>query len=246
MGAKAAITGTLDVSVVGSDGSSIIPNADGSINVTSTGVGGAVSIPDGADVAEGAKADAAYAGSGNATVISALKAIANSALSNTPATVQGGTASAGAVTFSPVTLGGRAATALPTAVADGQVVNDMRDKYGRSIVRNALRELMGDATITLTSTVTETTLIAAVASTFNDVYGVIIENISATVCEVSFRDTTAGTIRFNIEVPANDTRGFMLPPGGGFNQATVNTNWTAQCGTSVASIKITVLYTKNA
>lgn len=157
----------------------------------------------------------------------------------------GGTASGSSLTASPLTGGGLAKTANPTAVSDGQVVNSTHDKLGKQVVVGSIRDLKADAALTLTSTTTETTLIAQIASTFIDVYGLIVANISATACEVIFRDTTAGTARFSIEVPAGDTRGFMLPESAAYKQTTVNTNWTAQCGTSVASIKINALYVKN-
>lgn len=157
----------------------------------------------------------------------------------------GGTASGSSLTASPLTGGGLAKTANPTAVSDGQVVNSTHDKLGKQVVVGSIRDLKADAALTLTSTTTETTLIAQIASTFIDVYGLIVANISATACEVVFRDTTAGTARFSIEVPAGDTRGFMLPESAAYKQTTVNTNWTAQCGTSVASIKINALYVKN-
>lgn len=44
------------------------------------GGGGATTIADGADVAQGAKADAAWSGAGDATVVSALKTVATAAL----------------------------------------------------------------------------------------------------------------------------------------------------------------------
>lgn len=47
------------------------------INITGGTGGGAATIADGADVAEGAKADAAYAGSGSASVVSILKGLYN-------------------------------------------------------------------------------------------------------------------------------------------------------------------------
>lgn len=159
--------------------------------------------------------------------------------------VFGLTASGSSLTSAPLTAGGLAKTANPTAVADAQVVNSLHDKLGKQVVVGSIRDLKADATITLTSTTSETTLVAAIASTFNDVYGLIIENTSATATEVSFRDTTGGTVRFNFYVPAGDTRGFMLPESAAWKQATVNTNWTAQCGTSVASVKIAAMYVKN-
>lgn len=51
---------------------------------SSGGGGGAVTIANGADVTQGAKADSAYGGSGDATVISALKALYNSVTSSIP------------------------------------------------------------------------------------------------------------------------------------------------------------------
>lgn len=139
-----------------------------------------------------------------------------------------------------------ARTTNPAAATDGNLVGPMADKLGRQVVViGQVRDLKTDAQLTLTSSVAETTLLAAVASTFQDMYGLIIENTSATPCEVEFRDTTGGALRFSFEVPANDTRGFMLPSSDGYKQAAVNTNWTAKCITSVASIKISALFVKN-
>jgi hypothetical protein len=74
------------------------PNADGSIPTTPTGSGSAVTIADGADVAQGAKADAAYAGSGAASVVAALKGI----YAATAAALPAGTNAIGKVTPLPV------------------------------------------------------------------------------------------------------------------------------------------------
>jgi hypothetical protein len=98
---------------------------------------------------------------------------------------------------------------------------------------------------TITSSTTETTVLTAVAATYLDVYGVIAANTSASATEVVFRDATAGTARFSIMVPAGETRGFMLPASSAHNQTTLNNNWTAQCGTSVASVKVTVFAIKS-
>lgn len=164
----------------------------------------------------------------------------------TGATAVGGlTASGSSLAAAPVTKGGLAKTANPTAVADGQVVNSLHDKLGKQVVVGSLRDLKGDQRTILTSTTTETTIVTAVASTFLDLYGLEIENTSATAVSVSFRDVTAGTVRFSYTVPPNDIRGFMLPESAAKKQATVNTAWTAQCGTSVASVNITAYYVKN-
>jgi hypothetical protein len=141
--------------------------------------------------------------------------------------------------------GGIAQTANPSAATAGNLVGALHDKLGKRVVVGSIRDLKADAALTLTSTTTETSLIAAIAATFNDVYGLIVTNTSAAACEVVFRDALAGTPRFSISVPANDTRGFMLPESAAYKQTTVNTAWTAQCGTSVASIKISAMYVKN-
>ena len=136
-------------------------------------------------------------------------------------------------------------TAAPTAKTDGQAVPFIADKVGKLIAVGSIRDLKGNQFTTITSSTAETTVVTAVASTFLDVYGCIIENTSGTACKVTFKDSTAGTTQFEIYVPAGDTRGFMMPEGGAFKQTTVNTNWTATCSTSVASIVISMLYVKN-
>lgn len=161
------------------------------------------------------------------------------------AMVSGATASGSAVAANPVTVGSQAATSLPTAVSNAQVVNNMSDKFGRSVViPQGTRDIVNPITkLILTASTTETTLISAVASTFNDLLSLIVINTSATATQVDFRDSTAGTIRASIYVPAGDTRGvvFQTP----MPQAAVNTAWTAQCGTSVSSVIITGQYIAN-
>lgn len=159
--------------------------------------------------------------------------------------IGGPTASGSTIVSKPTTTGGRAGTTMPTKVADGQVVNTFLDVTGRIVtVMNAPRELVLPITrLVLTASTAETSLIAAVASTFNDILELVIVNTSATGCLVDFRDSTGGTIRHTLYVPPTDTRGvvFQVPTP----QAGVNTVWTAQCGTSVSSIIITGKYIAN-
>jgi hypothetical protein len=136
-------------------------------------------------------------------------------------------------------------TALPAAATAGNLVGATGDVFGRQVViTQAMRDIVLPMTqLTLTSTTTETSLIAAVASTFLDLVSVVVINTSATVCQVDFRDSTAGTIRLTLMVPPTDTRGvvYSVP----LPQNAVNTAWTAKCGTSVASIIITGSYITN-
>lgn len=159
--------------------------------------------------------------------------------------VIGATASGSSLTVAPVTEGGLAKTANPTAVTDGQVVNATFDKLGKQVVVGSIRDLKVNTPTTITNSTAETTVLTAVASTFLDVYGVIVANTSAAACSVAFKDATAGTTQFTVDVPAGDTRGFMLGESAAVKQGTVNNNWTATCSGSVSSIVITMLAVKN-
>ena len=158
--------------------------------------------------------------------------------------VGGPSASGNSVTASPVPLV-RAATANPTAVANGQVVNLMADKLGKLVAVGSIRTLRASTVTTITSSTAETTIVAQVASAFLDLYGLILANTSASSTTVIIKDSTGGTTRAEFEVPAGDTRGFTLPSDSGIPQATVNNNWTATCGTSVASLVVTALTVSN-
>lgn len=139
----------------------------------------------------------------------------------------------------------QARTTNPTAAADGNGVIPVTDKLGKQVVVGSIRDLKTQQTTTITASTSETTVLTAVASTFLDVYGVIIANSSATATSVTFKDATSGTTRFTIYVPAGDTRGFMLPESGAYNQSAVNGNWTATSSASVTSLFITLFAVKN-
>lgn len=155
--------------------------------------------------------------------------------------VVGNIASDGVDAGNPVKIGTVGRTTLPTAVADGDRVNTMGNKYGELVTVHAIREMRGNQVTTITASVAETTIVTAVASFMLDLYGLIVTNTSATGVNVAIRDSTAGTIRMNIAVPAGETRGYMLPASDGHKQATANNNWTAQVSASVTSVVITAL-----
>jgi hypothetical protein len=156
-------------------------------------------------------------------------------------TVANGTADAG----NPLKVGGKAYTTNPTAVTTAARSDFITDKVGKQVTVQSIRDLKGDQATTITSSTTETTIVTATAATFNDVFAIIITNTSTTGTEVVIRDVAAGTPRFSFFVPGGDTRGFMLNESAAYKQTTVNTAWTAQCGTSVASIKINASYVRN-
>lgn len=95
---------------------------------------------------------------------------------------------------------------------------------------------------TITSSTAETAITASVARAYLDLYGIIISNSSATASEITIKDSLAGTTVMTFETEAGKTTGFMLPWQSAVQQTGTNSTWTATCGTSVASIKITALY----
>jgi len=135
-------------------------------------------------------------------------------------------------------------TALPTAATASNLTQALSDKYGRQVViPGTVRDLVGTQTTTISSSTSETTIVTAAASVFNDLTAITVSNTSATATRVDFRDTTAGSVLFSIYIPAGDVRGvaFQRP----VPQTSVNTNWTAQSSTSVADLRIYVVYDKN-
>jgi hypothetical protein len=159
-----------------------------------------------------------------------------------PWLVGGDVASGSADSGNPVKIGGIAAglTANPTPVTVGQRVNAYVDKVGRQIVAGSPRALKVSTYTTLTTT-TETTIIGATVSAFNDLYSLVITNSSATSTFVDIRNTTGGAVVMTIAAPAGDTRGFTVPVDSAMNQSTANTNWTAQLRTAVTSVNITAM-----
>jgi len=138
----------------------------------------------------------------------------------------------------PVKVGGRAMTTARTAVADGDRADLAVDVQGRVITEPyGPRELDVMQATVITSSTAETTVVTAVASTFLDIIDVIVCNKSASATLVTFKDSTSGTTRFYLYVPAGATVGFS---GQRWPQATVNNNWTATCGTSVDSVYISI------
>lgn len=107
------------------------------------------------------------------------------------------------------------------------------------------RDNLGNQATTITSSTSETTIITADATYKLDLYGLVLTNTSATATKVTIKDSTEGTTRFVFQVPATDTRGFMLPVDSAHKQAAANNNWTVTCGTSVADLVVTALFVKN-
>jgi len=141
-------------------------------------------------------------------------------------------------------LGVRADTLADVSGATGDYIQMTTDLKGRVMVGSAPRTLKLNQVTTITASTAETTIVTAVASTFLDLYGLIVTNTSATAVTIALKDATAGTTRLNIAVPPGDTRGFMLPIDAAIKQTAVNNNWTATTQ-SVTSVIITALTVSN-
>lgn len=142
-------------------------------------------------------------------------------------------------------LGVRNDTLADRTSTDADYSAPSTDVKGRLITTGAPRALKVQQQTALTASTAETTILTAVASTFLDLYGLIITNSSGTGANITIKDATAGTTRMNFWVPANDTRGFMLSMDAAHNQAALNNNWTATSSASVTSILITALAVKS-
>lgn len=163
----------------------------------------------------------------------------------TASNTAGDIANDGADSGNPVKVGGVARTA-PTGVSTtGDRVNAMFDLYGKLIVRESLREDLGNQQTSINASTSETTIVTADATYKLDVYGLILTNTSATGTKVTIKDSTTGTTRFVFYVPPTETRGFQVSPSGAHKQAAANNNWTATCGTSVATLEVTAMTTRS-
>lgn len=122
----------------------------------------------------------------------------------TPTGVKGSIASGSTASDPPVTQGCRAATAAPTAVTDGQVVNAMCGVEGKQVVLPyAIKELALRGSASTTAN-TATTLIAAQgASVKTYITGLQCSNTSATTTYVTMNDSASSV--------------FIVPAGGGSN-----------------------------
>jgi len=155
-----------------------------------------------------------------------------------------GTNTIGTVNIAASQLAPLATTAQPMATGF-QLVGLPTDQPAISVREVIARASKGVTQTTISASTTETTIVAAVASTFVDIYGLILANTGSTACAVTLKDATAGTTRAKIYVPAGDTRGFMADAGSAMQQAVVNNNWTATCSASTAAMEVTAMWVRN-
>lgn len=163
--------------------------------------------------------------------------------------VRGTTSPGGSISDDPITTGSRAATTNPTAVTDGTVVYDMRDKMGRAVVVNEhVRALRVQNTITITNSTTETTLLAAGASgVFHDLTMLVLTNATATAVTVTLKDATAGTTRgiYDLAAIGAGNSSIILPFPTTLLQATAANNWTLTLSVNTVTVHAQVTAVKN-
>lgn len=154
-------------------------------------------------------------------------------------TVAGANAHDSSTLGNPIQMGAKAQNVLVTAVSHLDTSNIMVDVRSRLVAYGSSpREFSTVSTVTLTASTAETTLIAAVASTFNDITFLCIQADSAT--RIDLRDTTGGSVKLPVSVLAGET--VIVKIGSQpLKQTTVNTNWTVQSSASVSSVRITAI-----
>lgn len=145
--------------------------------------------------------------------------------SSTP--VAGTAAHDAAQSGNPVRVATRARSSNYTAVANDDVTELLTDLNGRIVVQLGQIPQLQDLNRVTTTAATETTLIAAVASVRHGIHKLTIANRDVAAHTVDVRDTTAGTIRETVIIPAGQTYTAVYPHG--LWQSAVNTNWTFQC-----------------
>lgn len=123
-----------------------------------------------------------------------------------------------------------------------------KDNFGRNILTIVnSRDRIKTASITLSASTSETTLIPAnLVGNYHDILAIVVNNTStSTNSRVDFRDTTAGTVVLSLQsIGGAGPVGFSLG-GVVLPQSSPNANWTAQCATSTTDIRILVIYTIN-
>lgn len=190
--------------------------------------------------------------SSNPTVI--LSSVATVTLSSNPTvipssifSVMGDVANAVVDSGNPIKIGGIYNSTNPTSVTSGQRVNAWFDKSGKQIVNSALRALKGVQLTAISCSATETNITpSSSGGNFIDIYGLVLSNLSTTSAQqVTIKDSSGGTSRMIFEVPALDTRGFMVPVDGAMVQSGTSQAWTATLGGSSGPFQITALYVTN-
>ena len=176
------------------------------------------------------------------TVTVASHAVTNAGTFAVQAASAGDTAHDAADSGNPVSQGLNARTTNVAVVSDGDRVRAIADKQGRQIVQPfAPRDLVTIQHTQIASSSAETTILTAgAAGVFHDLTALIITLQTATACTVTIKDSTAGTTRMILQLPA--TVGAIA--GATFTvpvpQATAANNWTATLSSAAVTVNFFV------
>ena len=203
---------------VGNENIPVRVNSDGTLDV-SVSAGGST-IADGADVTQGAIADVKVTGDNSGTasaklrgfnylwslVIDTVNSWVKVSIQNASLAVTGDVAHDAADSGNPVKIGGKAASADPTAVANADRVNALFDLIGRLVSAPYCipeNTVSGAITTAMTGT-TSTSLVAAPgAGLRNYITTLIISNAHASVgTDVVIQDGSGGTTLLTIPAAA--------------------------------------------
>lgn len=134
----------------------------------------------------------------------------------------------------PIIIGGRAATATPTAVADNDAVYAQFDKYGRIITADAAQDLWGQGSVIIAASTVTTSVIAAGGA--NVKWAItslgVTSTQTATTNRVDIIDgiNNGGTLIHSFFYPAG-----ISAQGGGTDTINFNPPWVCSANTAVCA-----------
>lgn len=223
----------------------------GDVTINNAAGAAAVNIQDGGNTitVDGTVA-ATQSGTWNVGTVTTLTSITNAVTvsqataSSLNAQVVGTVAHDTGDSGNPIKIGGKARTTNPTAVANADRVDATFDDIGRQVVVvGQVRDLITDATTTIASSSSETTILAQAASTFHDLTLLVLTNATATACSATIKDGTGGTTRMIVDLAANG--GAVIPFPRPLKAAANNTNWTCTLSSAAVTVHIFAQAEKN-
>jgi hypothetical protein len=160
--------------------------------------------------------------------------------------VDGGDAVGAIPAKNPICGGVLARTSPQTAVANGQMARLAGSIYGETLAIGALREMKVRQKSIITNTSSAVNILTADASYKLDLYGLILNNRSATDCYVTIKDDTDIVAVINVPKAGGPPAGFTLTVDSAIPQTAINKAWTATCSSaSIDSVEITALAVKH-
>lgn len=168
------------------------------------GSGGAVTVADGADVAQGSTTDAAVQGDNSGTISAKLRGLLKSIAAGL--TVGGVNAPNVAISANPVNLGAQGVSSEPSAITTGRLAQLITDLVGKLIVlpyANPENFVSGAITSAMTGTTSTSLLGSPGGSLRNYITQITVSNAHATVgTDIVIQDGSGGTTLYTIPAAA--------------------------------------------